>query len=230
MKKNKSLNQKKEKETKSQSKKNRRLYNRVAMGVMMVLVLLVIVYSVKSIRPVDLSDPGNRPFKGNPNSKVIVSEFSDFQCPACRGAESNLKQLLADYPEKIKFVFYNYPLTQNHQWAMVAAEAAQCANDQGKFWPYHDLLYDRQEIWAKDSAAEKTFKIYAGELGLNAEIFNACLDQEKKKSVISEDVDRGDALQIQSTPTIFINKQRVIGGNSLFELKQAVENELNLRS
>ncbi|MHB8482882.1 MAG: DsbA family protein [Nitrospiria bacterium] len=229
MKKNKSLNQKREKETKSQSKKTRRLYNQVAMGGMVVFVVLVIVYSIKSMRPVDLSDAGNRPYKGNPGSKVIVSEFSDFQCPACRGAEPNLKQLLTEYP-KIKFVFYNYPLTQNHPWAMLAAEAAQCANDQDKFWSYHDLLYDRQEIWAKDSVAVNVFKSYAVELGLNAETFNACLDQGKKRSVINEDLDKGDALQIQSTPTIFINKQRIIGGNSMFELRQAVESELNLRS
>ncbi|MFI5303850.1 MAG: DsbA family protein [Nitrospiria bacterium] len=230
MKKNKSATQKKEKEVKQKAKKSRKTVNRIAMGAMVLFVLLVIVYSIKSIRPVNLSDSGNHPFKGNSTAKVIISEFSDFQCPACKGAEPNIKQLLTDYEGKVKFVFYNYPLTQNHPWAMLAAEAAQCANEQEKFWPYHDLLYDRQEMWSKDSSPQKLFKDYAVELNLKAESFNSCLDSGKERSRVADDQDKGDALQVQSTPTIFINQQRVVGGNSLFELKEAVENEVRLHT
>jgi protein-disulfide isomerase len=230
LKKQKSATQKKEKEIKHQSKKSRKTANRIAMGAMVIFVLLVIVYSIKSIRKVNLADSGNRPFQGNSASKVIVSEFSDFQCPACKGAEPNIKQLLKDYEGKIKFVFYNYPLTQNHQWAMLAAEAAQCANDQGKFWPYHDFLYDRQDVWSKDSDPKKLFKGYAVELALNGEAFNSCLEGGKNRSLIADDQGVGDALNIQSTPTLFINQQRIIGGNSLFELKQALDSEISLHS
>lgn len=230
MKKNKSANQKKEKEFKHKAKRNRKLVNRIAMGALVLIVLWVVVYSIRSIHPVDLMESGNHPFKGNPASKVVISEFSDFQCPACKGAEPNLKELLKEYEGKVKFVFYNYPLTQNHPWAMLAAEAAQCAGDEDKFWSYHDLLYDRQEVWAKNSAPRNLFNDYAVELGLNAANFKACLEKGKKHALISEDQDKGDALQIQSTPTIFINKQRVIGGNSLLELKQAVESEIRLQS
>ncbi|MBI1822771.1 MAG: DsbA family protein [Nitrospirae bacterium] len=230
MKKSKSANQKKEKEDKQKAKKSRKLVNRIAMAAMVLFVLLVVVYSIKSIRPVNLMEIGNHPFKGNPASKVVISEFSDFQCPACKGAEPNLKQLLTDYEGKVKFVFYNYPLTQNHPWAMLAAEAAQCAGDEDKFWPFHDLLYDRQEIWAKSGSPQSLFNDYAVELGLNVTNFKSCLDKGKKRTLITEDQDKGDALQIQSTPTIFVNRQRIIGGNSLFELKQAVESEIRLQS
>ncbi|MBI1818845.1 MAG: DsbA family protein [Nitrospirae bacterium] len=230
MKKDKSSSQKKEKENKSKARKTRNLFNRIFMGLLVLFFIIGVVYSIKSIRPVNLLESGNHPFKGNSAAKVIVSEFSDFQCPACKGAEVNMKKLLADYPDKIKLVFYHYPLSANHPWAMLAAEASECANDQGQFWPLHDLLYDRQEIWSKDSAPSKLFKGYAAELGIKAEPFNTCLDQGKKKSVIAEDQGQGDALQIQSTPTIFINQQRIIGGNSYPDLKQAVESEINLRS
>lgn len=230
MKKNRSANQKKEKEIKHQAKKKRKIVNRIAMGLTVLGILLVIVYSIRSMHPVNLADTGNHPIRGNPTAKVVISEFSDFQCPACKGAEPNINQLLKDYDGKIKVVFYNYPLTQNHQWALLAAEAAQCANDQGKFWPYHDLLYDRQEVWSKASEPQKLFKDYAVELELKSETFISCLDSGKKRPTIAEDQDKGDALQIQSTPTLFINEQRIVGGNSLFELKQAVESEVRLRT
>jgi len=230
MKKNKSASQKKDRELKQHSRKNRNKINRVAMAALVVFILLVVVYSIKSIRHFNLADPGNRPFRGNGAARIIISEFSDFQCPACRGAEPNIGEILKQYQGKVKFVFYNYPLTQNHQFALIAAEAALCANDQEKFWPYHDLLYDRQDIWSKASDVNKTLKTYATELGLNGETFSQCLEGGKKKSVITEDQDVGDALQVQSTPTIFINQQRIIGGNSLTELKQALDSEINLRS
>ena len=223
-----SQTQKKEKNEKNRARKKRTFYNRLAMGLLLILLLVGIVYSIRSIKKVDLSDPGNRPFRGNGSARVIISEFSDFQCPACRAAEPNLKQLLLDYPGKIKFVFYNYPLTVNHPWAMMAGEAAQCAGDQEKFWPYHDLLYDRQDIWAKDSSPGILLKKYAVELGLNPERFNVCLDTRKKKAVMEEDLSIGDALQIQSTPTIFINQERIIGGFKLDELKKAAEAEIIL--
>lgn len=218
---------KQEKEEKNRSRKKRTFYNRLAMGIFVAGLLVMIVYSIKSIKKIDLTQPGKHPFKGNPSSKVIVSEFSDFQCPACRAAEPSLKQLMTDYPDKIKLVFYNYPLTANHPWAMLAAEAASCADLQGKFWPYHDLLYDRQDAWVKDSAPDKIFKGYAVELGLETGQFNNCLDQKKTKGTIEEDQSLGDALVVNSTPTLYVNQTKV-EGIRLPEIKHAVETELAL--
>ena len=91
---------------------------------------------------------GQLPPKGNLSSNVIVAEFSDFQCPFCRAAEPTVKRIISEYSDKIKFVYMNFPLTQIHRFADKSANAAECANEQGKFWEYHDILFDRQSEWA----------------------------------------------------------------------------------
>ncbi|MBS3055775.1 MAG: thioredoxin domain-containing protein [Candidatus Aenigmarchaeota archaeon] len=91
---------------------------------------------------------GQLPPRGNSSSNVVVVEFSDFQCPFCKRAEPTIKKILSDYGDKIKFVYMDFPLTQIHRFADRAANAARCANEQGKFWEYHDILFDRQSEWA----------------------------------------------------------------------------------
>jgi len=91
---------------------------------------------------------GTLPPAGNASASVVVVEFSDFQCPFCKSAESTVKKILSDYSGKIKFVYMDFPLTQIHRFADRAANAARCANEQGKFWEYHDLLFERQSEWA----------------------------------------------------------------------------------
>jgi protein-disulfide isomerase len=91
---------------------------------------------------------GNLPPKGNLSARVVVVEFSDFQCPFCQRAETTVKKIISDYGDKIKFVYMDLPLTNIHRFAEKSSNAARCANEQGKFWEYHDILYFRQSEWA----------------------------------------------------------------------------------
>ena len=126
------------------------------------------------------------PFLGPQDAPVTLVEFSDFQCPYCRRVQSVLKRLMAAYHGKLKLVFRDFPLRQIHPEAQKAAEAAQCANDQGQFWPYHDRLFATTELGTEH------LKQYAVEMGLDAEGFNTCLDSGYRQRVqgISRNPDR----------------------------------------
>ncbi|MFH0711040.1 MAG: thioredoxin domain-containing protein [Candidatus Aenigmatarchaeota archaeon] len=91
---------------------------------------------------------GSLPPKGNSSARVVVVEFSDYQCPFCRRVEPTVEKIISEYVEKIKFVYMDLPLYSIHKFAGQASNAARCANEQGKFWEYHDVLYDRQDEWA----------------------------------------------------------------------------------
>lgn len=91
---------------------------------------------------------GSNPPKGNQSAQVVIVEFSDFQCPACKAAEPYVQQILQNYAGKIVLYYRNFPLTQLHPFAEKAAEASECANEQGKFWEYHDLLFQNQQEWS----------------------------------------------------------------------------------
>ena len=114
------------------------------------------------------------PSLGPANAPITLVEFGDFQCPYCRQWEQQTYQpLLAAYPGKIRFVFRDFPLTSIHPNAMPAAEAAQCANEQGKFWPYHDKLFGSETL------SDDVYKQYAQDLGLDVTRFNACVSSHK---------------------------------------------------
>ncbi len=146
----------------------------------------------------DITSP--RPVDGNPSAKVVVQEYSDFQCPACGAAYQMVKDLVAQYHDSIRFEYKQFPLSQIHVNAYNAALASECANDQGKFWPYHDKLFENQsKIGSSD------LKQYATDLGLDTAKFNACLDTRAKKKVVDADIQAGNALNVPGTPTFFVN-------------------------
>lgn len=152
--------------------------------------------------------------KGPANAKVTIAEFSDFQCPACRAAEPPLRQLLSLYGDDVRFMFKNFPLEHAHYYARRAATAAQCAGLQGKFWPYHDMLYDRQDEWTNpqvDTFLEK----YAKEVGLDLPKFDACRADPATQEAINADVKEGNDRWVNATPTFFINGQRFVGALQL---------------
>ena len=146
----------------------------------------------------DITSP--RPFEGKADAKVVVQEYSDFQCPACGAAYPLVKQLVAQYKDSVRFEYKHFPLTQIHVNAYNAALASECANDQGKFWAYHDKLFENQT-----SLSTSDLKKYAADLNLDTAKFNACLETRAKKKVVEADLQAGNALKVPGTPTFFVN-------------------------
>jgi len=166
------------------------------------------------------------PVKGSSNAKVTIVEFSDFQCPFCaRFYSQTLKEIDEQYIKtgKVKLVYRDFPLSF-HQYAQKAAEAAECANEQGKFWEYHDLLFERQEEWSNGGIQK--FKEYAQELGLDSAKFNDCLDSGKFAQEVQKDSVDGQAYGVSGTPTFFINGIEVVGAQPFSVFKQIIDNEL----
>ncbi len=146
----------------------------------------------------------NRPYSGNPNAKVKIVEFADFQCSACAYIyTSTLAKLKTEYGDKIMFVFRDFPLPQ-HKDAYLAAIASKCAAKQGKFWEYHDLLFNKQRHLKRESLIT-----YASEIGANMETFKPCLEDKSIAKLVDEDMALANELGINATPTVFINGEKV---------------------
>jgi protein-disulfide isomerase len=160
------------------------------------------------------------PFLGPTSAPVTIVEFSDFQCPYCRQAQSTLKQLMAAYEGKIKLVFRDFPLRNIHPQAQKAAEAAQCAAEQQKFWPYHDRLFASTSLQMDD------LKKFAQELELNMEQFTSCLDSSKSAAGIDADMQAGQQAGVNATPTFFVNGYPLSGAASYERFKELVDTAL----
>lgn len=164
---------------------------------------------------IDLKDA---PMLGNPSAPVTVVEFGDFQCPFCqRYAQTNQSALVNQYVNtgKVKFVWKDYPfLGQESFWA---AEAARCANDQGKFWQYHDYLYSHQGQENSGTFSKVNLKKFAQALGLNTAQFNSCVDSGKYTAFIQAENQKGSTYGVSGTPATFIDGQLVADsdGNSV---------------
>lgn len=152
--------------------------------------------------------------EGNPDAKVKIIEYGDYECPYCGQAYSPLKTIVANYGDQVAFIFRNFPLTTVHPNARAGAAAAEAAGLQGKYWQMHDKLYQGQNDWGTltDSAKrDSIFQGYAEQIGLDMDIYNADLANGAKNinQKISFDQAIGKKLNLQSTPVIYINDQRV---------------------
>ena len=145
---------------------------------------------------------------GDQNAPLNVVEFGDFQCPACAQAEPILKKVLGQNDEKIYFVFRHYPLS-THKNARIAAQAAEAASIQDKFWEMHDLIYENQKEWSDSGDAEEIFFRYAEQIGLDKSKFKDDID--KTTTTINDDYALGNKVGVKSTPTFFINGKKYSG-------------------
>lgn len=143
---------------------------------------------------------------GTSTAKVTMVEWGDFECPACASVAPILKQVIATYGEnpEFNFVFRNFPLSQ-HKNARPAAEAAEAAGAQGRYWDMYSLLYERQSEWAKSANPRASFDTYAKSLGLDLAAFGTALDTHAYASLVARDAQDAVALRLTHTPTIFIN-------------------------
>ncbi|MDF0675610.1 MAG: thioredoxin domain-containing protein [Nitrospira sp.] len=169
--------------------------------------------------PVLNVSPDDDPWTGTAQAPVTIVEFSDFECPYCKRSVAVLKELLAKYPGKLKLVYRDFP-GPNHQQALSAAQAAQCAAEQSRFWVYHDALFTRQApttAWNFSSLAE--------DLGLHQSPFNACMKENRYREEVLKDLRDGLKLGVTSTPTFFINGRPLVGARPLADF-QAIINPL----
>jgi protein-disulfide isomerase/Na+-transporting methylmalonyl-CoA/oxaloacetate decarboxylase gamma subunit len=143
---------------------------------------------------------GNGAVRGDPNAAVTVIEFTDFQCSACGAMYPVLEDVLKSYGNRVRFVIRNFPLTRVHENALRAAQAAEAAKAQGKFWEYIDLLFKNQTALDADS-----LKKFATQVGMDRKRFDAELESGKYEADIRRDLEEGEAYGIEATPTIYIN-------------------------
>lgn len=175
------------------------------------------------------------PVQGNANAPVTLVEFSDFQCPFCeRFFSSTLPQIEQEYVDtgKVKLVYKQFPLDSLHPNAKVSALASECANEQGKFWPYHNTLFGNQTQWAEQSPTQviSTFKKYATDLGMNVASFNTCMDSKKYSSIIDKELEEGSTYGVSGTPTFYVGNEKsgytqLIGAQPFSAFQQIIDGQ-----
>ncbi len=204
-----------------------------ASAVLVTAVAAIGAYSVATTKPAEL--PRKDGFmtppleqvdhtKGSKTPKVTVTEYSDFQCPACAAYYPMLESVYEQYKDRISFTYRNFPLPQ-HQNAIVAASAAEAAGMQGKFWEMGDALFKNQETWSimDNETAKATFIIYANKLGLNIAKFKLDMDGATVKAKIDRDQKSGLTSAVDHTPTLFINGKKADNPRSADELKALLD-------
>lgn len=154
-----------------------------------------------------LSAESTRPIhpKSNPNAAVTVTEYADFECPACGAAYSLItKPVLDKYGSQIRYEHKHFPLTGIHRYALEAAQATECAADQGKFWEYAEVVFTKQE-----DLSSRALRDWAAELKFDTALFERCLSSKIKRDTVLADQEEGRKLGVSGTPSFFVNDQRV---------------------
>jgi len=160
------------------------------------------------------------PVKGNKNAPVTIIEFGDFQCPYCgRFFSDTLPSIEQKYIQtgKVKMVYRDFPLSF-HPEAQPAAEASECADEQGKFWEFHNKIFENQQ-----SMGAASYKQWASEIGLNVNQFNSCVSSGKYKQEVQKDFADGSSYGVSGTPSFFINGRLVSGAQPYQVFEQAIE-------
>ena len=164
----------------------------------------------------------SRPVAGNEGASIVLKEYSDYQCPACGAAHPVVKQVLTEFGDEVRFEMYHFPLISIHPFAFNAAVASECSNDQGKFWEMHDMLFANQR-----SLTLGDLNNYADQIGLDKELYSACMASGAHRKRVNDNISQGNALGVNSTPTFFLNNQKVDNWASLPVLIQMAINEQN---
>lgn len=175
------------------------------------------------------------PTKGKPDAPITFVEFSDFQCPFCESFyNQTYPQILNSYVDtgKVKIVFKQFPIDSLHPNAREAALASECANEQGKFWPYHNALFGNQTTWANQNSTQvvNSLKKYSLDLKLNTIRFDSCLDSKRYGRAIDKDSQEGSLYGVSGTPTFYIGNNKTgytqIDGTQPFSIFQQTIDQL----
>lgn len=170
-------------------------------------------------------DTANSPSKGPSNAPVTIVEFADFQCPYCYSAQSTIKSVLEKYKNKVRFVFKSYPLSQIHPQAVNASVAAECAQNQGKFWEMHDVLFENHK-----KLTDSAYEGFAKQVGLDLPKFQSCFKDQVVRQKVKNDEAYGQSLGINATPAFYINGTLLMGAVPQAEFERLINKELDRKS
>ncbi len=162
-------------------------------------------------------------------AKITLTEYGDFQCPACAGYYPLVEEVLAKHKQDITFQFRHFPLRQIHPNAMLAHRSAEAASNQGKFWEMYDLLYRGQDSWSSVSDPSSIFNSYAESLKLDMTKFNAELKTEVTNAIINADIAEGEKLGISGTPTFLIDGKIIESPRTLDEFNKVIEDAIKAK-
>lgn len=199
----------------SKKRRNKRLWTG---GIIALIALLVIAFFVSktddAIDPaafasLEVSEEEVAHTKGNTESGLLLVEYSDFQCPACKAAAPAVADLVENFGDQFALEYRHFPLSQIHPNAKAAAAAAEAAGIQGKFWEMHDMLFDNQSQWGQSFNPERFFRGYAVELGLNEDRFRFDLDSAMVNDRVEADAAEAAELQLPGTPAFVFNGEQV---------------------
>lgn len=160
-----------------------------------------------------------RPSLGPANAPLLIVEYSDFQCPFCKQEVPVLQQVVAEYGDKVRIEYRHYPIYQIHPRAVIAGVASECAHVQGRFWDYHDLIFENQK-----NLSDADLLVYARRLGLNQEQFAQCMKSPPPQKRVTNDYNEARAAGVRATPTFFINGKFVEGAIAIEQWRDILNN------
>lgn len=176
-----------------------------------------------AVEPAQVTEGARHSF-GPEEAQVTVVEFSDFQCPACKAAEPMIQQLKNNYSDSVKFVYRHFPLDSIHPNARLAAQASEVASDQGKFWEYHKILFDKQGEWSDVADKQQVLNLfgeYAAQLQIDKADFLEKIETQEVVERVAKDADLGSALRVSSTPTFYVNGKQTTAPQLLTAVESA---------
>ena len=175
----------------------------VTLGILLGVGALLTQFSTSAEKPI--ADIAGSSLHVQGEGSIELVEFSDFQCPACFAVQAPLKELLAKYSGKVKFVYRHFPLTQIHKNAQISAQAAEAAGIQGKFFEMHDKLFETQVSWAELADPKETFAKYSEDLGMDKVKFVVDMESQAVKDIVASDALAANQNRIGGTPTFYVN-------------------------
>tara|TARA_Y100000310_G_scaffold345665_1_gene467991 strand:- start:41613 stop:42404 length:792 start_codon:yes stop_codon:yes gene_type:complete len=217
-------------ETSNKKEKKGKALNYIAISIVVIAILFFVIRFFSNGSDgttgstINVNIETSEKVKGDPNAPVTIVEYSDFECQFCqRFYQQTLPQIEQQYIStgKVKLIYKHFPLSNIHFSAQSAAEASECANEQGKFWEYHDILFDNSPRLSKSNLNQ-----YATQIGLNVDQFTECLDSRKYREIISQDTREGSSNGISGTPGFLINGQLISGAQPFSVFQQLIEKGL----
>jgi protein-disulfide isomerase len=168
--------------------------------------------------------------RGNPEAEVVLVEYSDFQCPACKAYQPMVEEIMEAYGDEVALVFRHFPLKQIHLQAVLAAQAAEAAGRQGKFWEMHDVLFEKQSEWAENRRVRTLFNEYAESLGLNLQQFRQDMGSQEVRQRVEADYLHSLANRLNATPSFILNGEKIQNPESPAAFMALIEGALGIEA